>query len=70
MSRGDKHGVVPAQAGTPRRSRAGKKTQLLPLRLDDTPLPPRIRLPDPIWIDMRNPSEPDPWKLLLDGGGK
>jgi hypothetical protein len=42
---------------------------VLPLRLDDTPLPPEIAAPDPIWLDFRDRGQVEPWRLLLDGCG-
>jgi hypothetical protein len=39
---------------------------VLPLRLDDTPLPPEIAAPDPISLDFRDRHKVDAWKLLLD----
>jgi hypothetical protein len=43
--------------------------RVLPLRLDDTPLPPEIAAPNPLWPDFRNRGKVEPWRLLLDGCG-
>ena len=40
--------------------------RLLPLLLDSVPLPASIQLPDPIWIDLRDTSNSDAWRLLLE----
>jgi hypothetical protein len=46
-----------------------QKGLVLPLRLDGTPLPAEIAAPNPIWLDFRSVSQPEPWRLLLDGCG-
>jgi hypothetical protein len=38
---------------------------VIPVRLDDAPLPAEITAPDPLWVDMRKDSDPDPWQQLL-----
>jgi hypothetical protein len=34
------------------------------MRLDCT-LPPAIKRPDPLYVDLRDDGKPDPWDLLL-----
>jgi hypothetical protein len=36
-----------------------------PVRRDDTPLPSSIKLPDPLYVDLRDDSKPAPWAALL-----
>jgi TIR domain len=38
---------------------------VIPVRLDDAPLPVAITAPDPLWVDMRKDRDPDPWQQLL-----
>lgn len=43
-----------------------KRGLVVPVRLDDTPLPAAIAGPNPLWVDMREDPDPEPWRLLLD----
>jgi len=36
-----------------------------PMRRDDTALPDAIKIPDPIYVDLRDDAKPAPWALLL-----
>jgi TIR domain len=48
---------------------AFQQGRVLPLRLDQAPLPPEIVRPNPLWLDFRDPRQPEPWGLLLQGCG-
>jgi hypothetical protein len=38
---------------------------VIPVCLDDAPLPAAIAAPDPLWVDMRKDPDPEPWQQLL-----
>jgi hypothetical protein len=38
---------------------------VLPVRRDDAGLPDPIKVPDPLYVDLRDDTEPAPWALLL-----
>ena len=42
---------------------------VIPVRLDDAPLPASVGAPDPIWVDMRKDSKSEPWRMLMDSCG-
>ena len=42
-----------------------KRGIVIPVRLDDAPLPAVIAAPDPLWVDMRKDPDPEPWQQLL-----
>jgi len=43
-----------------------KRGLVVPIRLDDAPLPPAIAGPEPVWVDMRDDSKPEPWQRVLE----
>jgi hypothetical protein len=42
---------------------------VVPVVTEDCELPPEITKPDPLYVDLRNPMQPDPWRLLLQPHG-
>lgn len=39
---------------------------VVPVRLDDSALPPEIGRPNPLYADMRDDTQQEPWNLILD----
>jgi hypothetical protein len=42
------------------------KGDVIPVKLDDAPLPMKIKKPNPLYVDLRNVRADDQWQLLID----